>query len=414
MSRIRSTLALVVAGLLVSAGAVGTAGGQSSDQVTLTVTVVDSDGASLGDIDMMASWDANGGGSVNETTRSNGQVLIDVPAGAEVTITVHDDQYVRNAPFVVEEATAESVEVAVTEAGTATVDVVDENGAVGNAIVQMTKSGTTVANVRTDADGRHATGMIEQGTYTLTVWKNGYLRNRTRVTVDGEVTREIEIEQASRLVTFSVTDDHFEEPRPVGDATISVAGNTISTLSNGEATIQLPVNSNYDVEVTKDGYETVTQSVRVQESEISQNLSIQRTNAISLDPDQSQVVVGQSVRVTVTDEYGAVVENASLAVGGETVAETDANGQAVVPIDSAGENEIEATSGDLGATATVEGIDPDADDETETATGTATATSTTTEPATTTEPTSLTGPGFTGLGALLAGLLAVALLARRR
>ena len=306
MSKIRSTLALVVAGLLVSAGAVGTAGGQSSDQVTLTVTVVDSDGESLGNIDMMASWDANGGGSINETTRSNGQVLIDVPAGAAVTITVEDDQYVRNEPFVVEEAAAESVEVSVTESGTATVDVVDENGAVSNAIVQLTKSGTTVANARTDGDGRHATGQIEQGTYTLTVWKEGYLRNRTRLTVDGEVTREVEIEQASRLVTFSVADDHFEEPRPVGEATISVAGNTITTLSNGEATIQLPVNSNYDVEVTKDEYETVTQSVRVRESEVSQNLSIRRTDAVSLEPDQSQVVVGQSVRVTVTDEDGAI------------------------------------------------------------------------------------------------------------
>ena len=412
MVKIRSTLALVVAGLLVSAGAVGAAGGQSSEQVTLTVTVVDSDGESLGNIDLMASWEANGGGSVNETTRSNGQVLIDVPEGASVTITVQDDQYVRNSPLVVEDASTESVEVPVTEAGTATVEVVDADGAVDSAIVQLATSGDTVVNRRADADGRLATGLIEQGTYTLTVWKNGYLRNRSRVTVDGDVTRQVEIEQASRLVTFSVTDDHFEEPRPVGDATISVAGNTITTLSSGEATIQLPVNSNYDVEVTKDGYETVTQSVRVREREVRANVSIQRTDAISLDPDQSQVVVGQSVRVTVTDEYGAVVENASVAVAGQTAGETDAYGQAVVPIDGAGENEIEATSGDLSATATVEGIDPDAEEETETAT--ATATSTATEPSTTTEPTSLTGPGFTGLGALVAGLLAIALLARRR
>ena len=329
-----------------------------------------------------------------------------------MTITIQDDQYVRNEPLVVGDASTESVEVPVVEAGTATVEVVDADGAVGSAIVQLTNSGDTVVNRRTDGEGRLATDLIGQGTYTLTVWKNGYLRNRSRVTVDGDVTRQVEIERASRLVTFSVADDHFEDPRPVGEATISVAGNTVTTLSSGEATIRLPVNSNYDVEVTKDGYETVTQSVRVRESEVRANLSVQRTDAISLDPDQSQVVVGQSVRVTVTDEYGAVVENASVAVGGQTVGETDANGQAVVPIDSAGENEIAATSGDLSATATVEGIDPDAEEETETPT--ATATPTATEPPTTTEPTSLTGPGFTGLGALIGVLLAVALLARRR
>jgi len=57
---------------------------------------------------------------------------------------------------------------------------------------------------------------------------------------------------------------------------------------------------------------------------------------------------------------------------------------------------------------TVEGVDPNADAETTTAGDTATTTE-----QTTTEPTSLTGPGFTGLGALLAGLVGIALLARR-
>ena len=205
-----------------------------------------------------------------------------------------------------------------------------------------------------------------------------------------------------------VVDDHFEEPRAVSDAQITVAGNTVTTLSDGEATIRLPVNTDYDVEVTKDGYETVSRSLTVRESTVQQNVSIQRTDLISAEPDQSQVVVGQSVRVTVTDEYGAAVENASIAVGDDTVGQTDESGEVAVPVNSAGETVIEATSGALGATVTVEGVDPNADAETTTAGDTATTTE-----QTTTEPTSLTGPGFTGLGALLAGLVGIALLARR-
>ncbi|WP_372480232.1 PGF-CTERM sorting domain-containing protein [Halomicrobium sp. HM KBTZ05] len=408
MSGTRSTLALLCVGLLVSAGAVGTAGGQSTEQETLTVTVVDRDDESLGGIDLTISWEAAGGGSINETTRANGQVLVDVPAGADVTITVHDDRYVRNEPFTVENATTEAVTVPATAAGTAAIEVVDADGPVDDAVVGLSRSGTTVMDTRTNDSGTATSQMIEQGTYTLIVRKDGYLRNRTRLTVDGDVTRRVEIKQASRLVTFAVVDDHFEEPRAVIDAQITVAGNTVTTLSDGEATIQLPVNSDYEVEVTKDGYETVSRSLTVRESTVRQNVSLQRIDSISVEPDQTQVVVGQSVRVTVTDEYGAAVENASIAVGDDTVGQTDENGEVTVPVNSAGETVIEATSGDLGATATVEGVDPNADAETTTAGDTATATE-----QTTTEPTSLTGPGFTGLGALLAGLVGIALLARR-
>jgi len=408
MSGTRSTLTLLCAGLLVSAGAVGAVGGQSTEQETLTITVVDSDDESLESIDLTISWEAADGGSINETTRANGQVLVDVPAGADVTITVHDDRYVRNEPFVVENATTEGVDVPVTVAGTATIEVVDADGAVDDAVVGLSRSGTTVMDTRTNDSGTATSQMVEQGTYTLTVQKDGYLRNRTRLTVDGDVTRRVEIQQASRLVTFAVVDDHFEEPRAVSDAQITVAGNTVTTLSDGEATIRLPVNTDYDVEVTKDGYETVSRSLTVRESTVQQNVSIQRTDSISAEPDQSQVVVGQSVRVTVTDEYGAAVENASIAVGDDTVGQTDESGEVAVPVNSAGETVIEATSGALGATVTVEGVDPNADAETTTAGDTATTTE-----QTTTEPTSLTGPGFTGLGALLAGLVGIALLARR-
>jgi len=418
----RGALALLLTGVLVTGGMVGVTGAQSTEQVTLTVTVVDSDGEPLGDIDLTASWDQNGEGSVNETTRSNGQALIDVPQGADVSITVHDDEYVRNEAFVVEDASAESVEVPVTASGTATVEVVDSEGAVPSPAIQFYRAGNFVVNTRGNASGLYTSPMIEQGTYSLTVSKNGYLRNRTRLTVANNTTQRIELEQASRLVTFTITDDHFDQPRPLADATITVAGNTISTLSTGDATIRLPVNTDYEVAVTKDEYETTTSTLSVREQQVEQNISIQRADALSVEPDQTQVVVNQSVRVSVTDEYGDAVANATLSVGGQTVGQTDDSGEAVVPIDTAGQNEITASLDGLTANATVEGIDPNPDTETATATATATDTATpsatgTDTPApdetqTTTEPTSLTGPGFTGLGALVAGLLAIAVLGR--
>jgi len=441
----RSALALLLTALLVAAGTAGVSGAQSSEQVTLTVTVVDSDDDPLGNIDLTASWDANGGGSTNETTRSNGQVLIDVPRGADVSITVDDDEYVRNEAFVVEDASTESVNVPVSAAGTATIEVVDAQGAVPSPAVQLYRNGNFVVNTRANSTGSYTTPMIEQGTYVLTVSKNGYLRNRTEVTVTESTTQRVELEQASRLVTFAITDDHFDEPRALTDATITVGGNTVTTLSTGEATIRLPVNTNYDVTVTKDGYETVTRTLSVNEEQVERNISIQRADSLSIEPDNTQIVVGQSVEVTVTDEYNEVVENATLSVGNQTVGQTDENGEAVVPIDIAGQNQITASLDDLSANTTVEGFDPNSDTETTTVATTTTTTTTTTTAAptttttttaaptttttttaaptanatatataqTTTEPTSLTGPGFTGLGALVAGLLTLALLVRR-
>jgi len=425
----RSALALVLTGVLVSGSVVGVASAQSSELVTVTVTVVDGDDDSLGDIDLTATWEADGGGSTNETTRSNGQALVDVPRGADVEITVHDDEYVRNTPFVVEDAGEESVTVPVTAGGTATLEVVDSGGGVPSPAVQLYRDGTYVVNTRGNASGLYTTPMIEQGTYSLTVSKNGYLRNRTALTVDENTTRRIELEQASRLVTFTITDDHFDEPRTLAGATITVAGNTITTLSTGEATIRLPVNTNYDVEVTRDGYETVTRTLSVRERQVERNISIQRADSLSIEPDNTQVVVGQSVEIAVSDEYGDAVENATLSVGNQTVGQTDESGEAVVPVDTVGQNRIRVNLDGLSANTTVEGVPESTDTPTATATATETTTATatatetdtptatttnaTTTAQTTTEPTSLTGPGFTGLGALVAGLLAIALLVRR-
>jgi len=424
MINARTAFAVLLSGLLVTTGVAGVVGAQSSQKVTLTVTVVDSDGEAVGDIDLMATWDVDGGGSVNETTRANGQALIDVPDGARVVISVDDDRYVRNTPYVVENASTSEIEIPVTESGTATVEVVDSDGPV-NAAVQLysLRSNSYVANTRTGGNGQYTTQPIEQGQYRLTVLKSGYLRNRTTLTVDGDVTQQVELTQAARLVTFSVTDDHSDQPRPLSGATITVAGNTVTTVSNGEATLQLPVNGDYEAEVTKDGYETVTRSFSVDEGPVQQNISIQRTPTISVQSDQTQVVVGQSVRVTVTDEYDDPVENATLSIDDETVGETDETGAATIPIDSIGQNAVTATSGNLTATVTIRGVDPSTETPTDTATSTDTATptdtstptanDTATEPQTTTEPTSITGPGFTGLTALVAVVLTVALLARR-
>jgi PGF-CTERM protein len=401
------TIALLT--LLVGAGVVaGTAAAQS--QVTLTVTVVDQDGDPLSGIDISATWDDGAGGPTNETTRANGQALIDVPEGATVTLQISDDEYVRNVPYVVEDAETEPVEVAVSDSATATVNAVNADGQPAeNARVRLYRDGNYVVDRNAGSDGTITTQPVEAGEYSVIVTKPGFYRNLTRVEVTDETTTAVEIREGSVLLRATVVDDHFNDSRPIRDATIRVESNngfdgTVPTLSDGTASVSVPVNDRYDVTVTKEGYETVERRVSVAEDEKSIDVEIQRTPEITLTPDNRQVVVNANVRLTVTDEYDEPVANATVTRNGTEVGQTDADGEVTATVPTAGNVTFTATSGDLTTTTNVTAFRPGE----ETTNGAAT-----TPEQTGTETTDGSGPGFT-VALTMAALLAVAAIAHRR
>ena len=405
----RSALTIGLLTLLVGAGVVaGTAAAQS--QVTLTVTVVDQDGDPLSGIDISATWDDGAGGPSNETTRANGQALIDVPEGANVTLQIHDDEYVRNVPYVVEDAETESIDVAVSESATATVNAVNGDGQPAeNARIRLYRDGNYVVDMNAGSDGTITTRSVEEGEYSVIVTKPGFYRNLTTVPVSGETTTTVRIREGSVLLQATVVDDHFDDPRPIRGANLQVESDngfdgTVPTLSDGTASVSVPVNDRYDVTVTKEGYETVERRVSVAEDEKSIDVEIQRTPEITLSPDNRQVVVDANVRLTVTDEYDEPVANATVTRNGTEVGQTDADGEITATVPTAGNVTFTATSGDLTTTTNVTAFRPDG----ETTNGAAT-----TPEQTATETTDGSGPGFT-VALTMAALLAVAVLARRR
>ncbi|MDS0220152.1 Ig-like domain-containing protein [Haloarcula sp. S1AR25-5A] len=408
----RTTLIAGLFVLLVGAGVLaGTVAAQS--QVTLTVTVVDQDGDPLSGIDITATWDDGAGGPANETTRANGQALVDVPGGANVSLQIDDDEYVRNVPYVVEDAESEPIEVAVSESATATVNAVNTNGEPAtDARVRLYRDGNYVVDRNTGDDGAITTQRIEEGEYSVIVTKPGFYRNLSTVAVSDETTATVEIREGSVLLEATVADDHFDEPRPIRDATVRVesddrSGGTVPTLADGTASVSVPVNDRYDVIVTKEGYETVEQQVRIRESAKSINVTIQRTPEIVLTPDNRQVIVDANVRLTVVDEYDNPVANATVTRNGTEVGQTDADGEITATVPTAGNVTFAASSGDLTTTTNVTVFRPGE----ETTTGGAATTPEQT--ATATETTDGSGPGFT-VALTMAALLAVAVLARRR
>lgn len=411
MTITRSGVVTVLCSLLVVASvATGGAGAQagsdaaSTDDVTLTITVVDQGGNPLGDVELSATWE--GGGPRNATTAGNGKAFLDVPEGANVTITTDRRFYVRNEPYVVENATERDVRIDMARQGTATITVQDASGTgtVSDAFVRLFQNGQPVVSARTGPDGTFTTRDIEQDEYTLITYKEGYLRNKTTLTVDGTVQATRTIRQDSVLVTFRVEDDHFEPPRPVVDANVTIRGIAdVTTQGNGQVTVSVPVNDEYDVEITKGGYGTDTKTLTVAESATSLNTTIQRVPSISASTGIDRVVVGENVSVRVTDEYGDRVVGATVSIDGTEVGQTDSEGVIEVPIESAGNHTIQVRNKQLRTKVRVEGVQP-APEETPTATAAATPTP---------EPTSGLGPGF-GAGVVVLALLAVALLARRR
>lgn len=376
----------------------------AADQVTLTVALVDGNGDPIGDAELTASWDD---GSTTRTTASNGKAFMDVPAGADVTIEVDHEDYVRNRPVTVEDATASELEIAAAPKASATVTVVDRNGPVSDATVRFRTDGHVAATAGTGANGVAESGVVEAGEYAVAVRKPGYLRTTADVPVEGETTREITVEQGSVTVDFAVRDDHFDEPRPVSGVDVTVAGvGTVKTLDNGEAAMRLPVNTKFDVSVEKEGYASTSDSVAVGESDERLNVTVRRAPNVSVSALSERVVAGERVRLEVTDEYGAPVAGASVTLDGETAATTDASGVALVRLNEAGEHAIAATNGSLeSAAVTVAAIGDGATAETTTAPTETTTATTASSGASSVE--TLGQPGFellTALAGLVAGL----------
>jgi PGF-CTERM protein len=395
MARI-TVLFLVTA--LVLAGIPTAATAQSDDVVTMTVSVVDRSGDPVGSATIEATWD---GGEGTGTTRANGKALIDVPRGETVDFEVQNADYIRNTPYTVQSASEREVGITVAERGKAVINVTNPRGEeVEDAIVRLWHNGKNVVNARTGSDGIHQTQDIEHGEYTLVTFKGGYVKNRTTITVDGVVGEHRTISQSSVPVTLTVTDDneHFETPEPVENAQITVEGvGSVNTLSNGEYTMSLPVNDEYDVTVTKDGYDEVTPSIDIDEEPTSLDVSIQRIPAISINPGSQRIVIGENASIEVTNEYGTPVEGATVSFDGSTVGETDENGELEFPIDSEGEHTIRAEWEDLSTSQTIEGVQAAEKN------GNGTA-----------EESGGDGPGFTPVVGVVAVLLAAGLLRRRR
>jgi len=400
------TLLVVVFALLVvgSVPAAVSASGAQQDTVTLTVTVVTDDGDRVGDAELNATWD---GGSTTATTASNGKAFVDVPGGADVSIHVTHPDYVRNRPKHVEDASEQEVRVDVAPKAYLSVETATTSGEPVDArIVLREPDGSIAVASSADSTGVFDSGAIEEGEYRVVAFRSGYYRNSTTLQASGDVSTRLSLERGSVTVRFEVADDHFSPARSVENAEVTVEEvGSARTLGNGETTLRVPVNTRISATVTKDGYETVTRSVDVRESSVQEDITVQRTPSLTVTPSNERVVVGEQTSLTVTDEYGAPVADATVLLDGEEVGTTDENGEYQATIESASEHRFEARADGLASSqVVVEGVVP---------AGTDTPTPTAEQTPESELPVDVPLPGF-GPAVTVVALVALALLTRRR
>lgn len=347
-----------------------TAATQQADLVEAEIIVEDRNGDRLSDIEVTASW--GDGQTASDTTTSQGRVLLDVPADQRVAFTVNDtdDEYVRNLqPRLIRPSTLDGpLTIQMALRGQIEFTVVDADGQpIQDARLRLTHADNprTVETVFTDADGSVGVSGIEQRTYSVGVLRAGY--NTTEATVDlssESTTSSIELQSNRVTVDFTVVDDHFEEPRPLDGVTIDVpklGGSPIPTDENGQTQARLPVNDDYQLTVQLDGYQETTTVLPLGQVPTEIELQTQRDPSISINQLQNAIVVGQPTQVTVTNTYEEPVENAVVSLNGETVGQTDAQGQIVFNITQAGNNTIEASANGLSDSTMLQGVDPDAE-----------------------------------------------------
>lgn len=311
--------------------------------VALNIVVTDRDGDPVSGANLTVEWDDE---RATAQTASNGRAFVDVAEGSNVTISVEHGTFIQNNPLTIRDAAEQEVSIDVAERGTATITVVRNGEPIQGANVRIREDGQSVASDTTDERGQFVSGDIEQGEYRLNISKEKYITKRTDLEVTGETTQTVQLQRGSVTLSVQVTDERGGESMSVEDAQVSVGSiGAVRTLGNGEASLSVPVNTQIGVEVTKDGYETDSRQKTIKEEPVEMAFQINRTPRLTVNLENTRVVSGERLSLTVLNEYDEPVEEATVRLNGESADETDSDGTAAVFLNMSGDYELVAVKG---------------------------------------------------------------------
>lgn len=326
-------LQLVVVVILIILAAVPPAVAQENNLTTITVETVDEEGESIQGVTVTAEWGAD---SVSADTASNGVVLLDVPRGEEIEITIAHPDYVRNFPYVIDSADEQRIELDMSERSSLSVGVDTNSGPIADARVSLTMGDRTVASGNTSQEGAFSVETLEAGEYRLTVEKRTYYTINRTIDVDGETNININLNTGGVTTEFVIVDPHFSPPEPVTDAKISISGvGDVQTLGDGRAVARIPINTEVPVTATKSAYRGINRTLIVNESGQTRTYELTRRQRLNITTASDRIIAGESVSIDVTNAYEEPVAGVTITRNTEAVGQTDADGELTVPIPDA-------------------------------------------------------------------------------
>lgn len=395
--RTAALVAVVLAALVVVPAAAPVATAQSGDRVTVTVLVTTDRETPVPGATVTATWD---GGETQGTTAGNGKVFLDVPRGATVSFDANQSGYTRNSPLrrtIGPDTDQVTVGVSVAVQFTYRVSDADGDPLSGTDVSVLNDRGREIAGGDTGSDGRYATPRLAAADYTVRFERAGYFTVNRSESGTQSVTRPITLERGLATLAINVTDSRTGTP--LEGATVEADSVSGETDADGRINLDVPVNDEVAVDVSLTGYDATTRSFTTGEAGRTVTVSLARLPNLTTSTANDRVVVGESTLVSVRDAYDDPAANVTVIVDGEETGETDADGELLVTVESAGDHEIRAQRGNIRSqTVVVEGV----------ATGDAGGATTT--PGTSTgavrTPSSGLAPGF-GVGAGLVALTLV-------
>lgn len=355
------------------AGGVPVSSAQEVDVTTIVASVENTDDEAIRGATVMADWSD---GSTSSVTASNGMALLDVPKDEQIELTMEHPEYTLNFPVAIEEPAGQQVTLSVAEKASLTV--VTNGGdsrTITGATVELVQDDRTVVEAQTDQSGQIESGTIEAGRYIIDVRQPGFFDLRRIVNLEQNKRITLSLEPGGVTYEFKITDPHFDPVRPVEDAVISIPDvGDFRTLGDGRTVARVPVNTEVDISVTKQGYQEVKRAVNISEERGNITFEISRTPQFIIQSGNERVIAGEKVGVTVTNAYGEPAEDVVVRRNGQRIGRSDENGDMQVEIPEAGEFTLTAGTGSLSSEdLTVIGVNPSRTD-TEAATPTPTST----------------------------------------
>ena len=157
--------------------------------------------------------------------------------------------------------------------GNITVNVTDGNDAVSGATVTLTDEDSQTTSETTDSDGAVTFEDVLNGTYTLSIEKEGYQTETTSVIVAGEDQTINSVLIAIDTLTITV-DDGESTPSAIEGATVTIGETTKTTDSNGECTFTDMPYEDYTAEISATGYITKTETIAFRSNHKSFTISL--------------------------------------------------------------------------------------------------------------------------------------------